>query len=160
MDYTVTKFEDKMGSAADPSMHCAQLVWYITLQNRTPSHKDFGSYVWFGVVLWDNRMGGQTHGGYAAQDGGKEDATNAFIYQPDSNVAFDGQKIPVVGENRKMNFHLLDSAKAAFNLAKQRGYLGDTTWEDLYIGSMNFGFENTGTYNTAAEITSVGVYYK
>lgn len=160
MSYEITKFEDCMGSSADSGKHCAQLVWYITLQNRTVGHKDYGSYVWFGITLWDNRISGAPFGGYAAEDAGKEDATHAFIYQPSSALVHPNGKCPVVNEYRTVDFHLLDAAKAAFNTAKERGYLGDTLWEDIYIGGMNFGFEVTGTYNVAAQIDSVGVYYK
>lgn len=160
MRYEITKFEDCMGATADTNKHCAQLVWYITLQNRTRGHKDYGKYVWFGITLWDNRISGASFGGYAAEDAGKEDATHAFIYQPSSALVHPNGKCPVVNEDRTVDFHLLDSARTAFNTAKERGYLGDTTWEDLYIGGMNFGFEVTGTYNVAAQIDSVGVYYK
>ncbi len=160
MSYEITKFEDCMGSSADSNKHCAQLVWYITLQNRTEGHPDYGKYVWFGITLWDNRISGASFGGYAAEDAGKEDATHAFIYQPASALVHSNGKCPVVNEYRTVDFHLLDVAKTAFETAKARGYLGDTAWEDLYIGGMNFGFEVTGTYNVAVQIDSVGVYYK
>jgi len=160
MSYEITKFEDCMGSTADSNKHCAQLVWYITLQNRTQGHKDYGKYVWFGITLWDNRISGATFGGFAAEDAGKDDATHSFIYQPSSDLVHPNGKCPVVGEYRTVDFHLMDVAKTAFNTAKDRGYLGDTAWEDLYIGGMNFGFEVTGTYNVATQIDSVGVYYK
>ncbi len=160
MSYEITKFEDCMGSTANSNKHCAQLIWYITIQNRTPGHQDYGKYVWFGITLWDNRNSGASFGGFAAEDAGKEDATHAFIYQPSSALVHPNGKCPVVGEYRTVDFHLLDVAKTAFETAKDRGYLGDTTWEDLYIGGMNFGFEVTGTYNVAAQIDSVGVYYK
>ncbi|MBQ7924148.1 MAG: hypothetical protein IJ329_02455 [Clostridia bacterium] len=160
MDYTITKFEDKMGSAANPAAHCAQLVWYITLQNRTKGSEGYGQYIWFGLNLWDNRKDGGVSPEYAAQDLGKEDSTKAFIYQPSSEKIFAEKKMPRVGEKRELAFSVLATTKYAFELAKARGYLPDTSWEDIYIGSMNFGFENTGIYNTAVQIDTVGVYYK
>jgi hypothetical protein len=160
MSYQITKFEDCMGSTANENKHCAQLVWYITIQNRTKGHPDYGKYVWFGITLWDNRISGEAFGGYAAEDGGKADATHAFIYQPSSALVHSNGKCPVVDEYRVVDFHVLEAAMEAFKTAKERGYLGDTEWEDLYIGGMNFGFEVTGTYNVAAMIDSVGVYYK
>ena len=160
MSYEIVKFEDHMGSEANANKHCAQLVWYITIQNRVRGHKDYGKYVWFGITLWDNRISGEAFGGYAAEDAGKEDATHAFIYQPSSAIVHPDGKCPEVNEYRTVDFHLIEAARAAFQTAKDRGYLGDTEWEDLYIGGMNFGFEVTGTYNVAAQIDSVGVYYK
>lgn len=160
MSYEIVKFEDCMGNQANSGLHCAQLVWYITLQNRTPGHEDYGKYVWFGITLWDNRISGAASDGYAAEDAGKDDATHAFIYQPSSAIVHPNGKCPRVNEYRTVDFHLLDVAREAFNTAKDRGYLGNTEWEDLYIGSMNFGWEVTGTYNVAVDIDSVGVYYK
>lgn len=160
MSFEITKFDDIMGSSADSAKHCAQLVWYVTIQNRTEGHPDYGKYVWFGITLWDNRISGAASGGYAAEDAGKDDATHAFIYQPASSLVHPNGKCPKVGEYRTVDFHFLDVAKTAFETAKARGYLGDTQWEDLYFGGMNFGFEVTGTYNVAVQIDSVGVYYK
>ena len=160
MEYEITMFEDCMGKTADTNKHCAQLVWYITVQNRTIGHADYGKYVWFGITLWDNRISGISFGGYAAEDAGKADATHAFIYQPASSIIFSNGKCPNVNEYKTVEFHLLDAIRTAFNTAKDRGYLGDTAWEDLYIGGMNFGFEVTGTYNVAVQIDSVGIYYK
>lgn len=160
MTYEITKFEDCMGSTANSNAHCAQLVWYITVQNRTEGHKDYGKYVWFGITLWDNRSSGAVSNGFAAEDAGKEDATHSFIYQPSSTLVHSDGKCPVVGQKKTVDFHMLESVRTAFDTAKSRGYLGDTEWEDLYIGGMNFGFEVTGTYNVATQIDSVGVYYK
>lgn len=160
MDYTVTKFEDRMNGQANPNMHCAQFVWYITLQNRTKGSEGYGQYIWFGLNLWDNRNVGKVSAEYAAQDLGKEDATLAFIYQPSSDKFLETGLIPQVGETGKVNFDVLETAKHAYEVARERGYLPDTAWEDIYIGSMNFGFEITGTYNAAVQIDTVGVYYK
>ncbi len=160
MDYSVTKFVDRMNGQADAAKHCAQLVWYVTLQNRNPESDGYGQYIWFGFNLWDNRYSGAVCPEYAAQDLGKEDATKAFIYQPSSTVFFEKKRMPIVGEQAKIEFDLLPTAKSAFDLAKQRGYLPQTAWEDIYIGSMNFGWEVTGIYNVGVQIDTVGIYYK
>ena len=111
--------------------------------------------------MWDNRNVGKVASEYAAQDLGKEDATLAFIFQPSSTKFYgNGGKVPQVGERRELKFDILTTAKYAFNLAKQRGYLPQTEWEDIYIGSMNFGFEVTGIYNVGVQIDTVGIYYK
>jgi len=160
MEYTVTKFDDKMNGQADAAKHCAQLVWYVTLQNRNPESAGYGQYVWFGFNLWDNRHSGGVCPEYAAQDLGKEDATKAFIYQPASDVFFEAKRMPTVGEQAKIEFDFLPTAKQAFELAKSRGYLPQTNWDDIYIGSMNFGWEVTGIYNVGVQIDTVGIYYK
>lgn len=160
MEYTITHFDDRMNGQANPGKHCAQLVWYVTLQNRNPESEGYGQYIWFGFNLWDNRHNGGVCPQYAAQDLGKEDATLAFIYQPASTVFFTEKRMPFVGEKVTMKFDFLSTAKSAFELAKERGYLPQTTWEDVYIGSMNFGWEVTGIYNVGVQIDTVGIYYK
>lgn len=160
MEYTITHCNDRMNGQANPSKHCAQLVWYVTLQNRNRDSEGYGQYIWFGFNLWDNRHNGEVCPEYAAQDLGKEDATLAFIYQPSSKVFFKEKRMPFVGEKVTMNFDFLSTAKSAFHLAKERGYLPQTAWEDIYIGSMNFGWEVTGIYNVGVQIDTVGIYYK
>lgn len=157
-EYAVSKFEDKMGGKADASLHAAQVVWYLTLQNRNKSSKDYGSYIWFGIGLWDNRSEGKTMPLYAANDGG----TSAFIYSPSSTkylTSSDGI-LPKVGHKAIARMDVLDVAKGAYDLAIERGYLGSTKYEDLYVGGTNFGFEVPGTYNIGVDISSIGVFYK
>ncbi len=160
MTFKITSCENKTISKYDESLHCAQFVWYLTLQNRNPNSKDFGSYVWFGLNLYDSRYQGTRTDMYAAVDAGKDANTGMFIYQPDSIKFSPTGKMAGTKEKMEINFNILDEAKAAFDLAKQRGYLGTTTFEDLYIGSTNFGFEVPGTFNITAEIYNIQVLYK
>ena len=160
MDYKVTKLENKMQGKPDTGLHCAQLVWYVTLQNRNLESADYGKYIWFGLCLYDNRLAGTVSKLYAAEDGGKEANTGAFIYQPSSSEWAPTGKVPGVKEKTQLEFDLLTSARQAYNLAIERNYLGSTQFEDLYIGSTNFGFEVTGTYNVAADISNLGIIWQ
>jgi len=146
-------------NAYNTNLHCAQFVWYFTLQNRNQSSEDFGKYIWFGLNLYDNRMEGKVSTEFASLDGGKASSTNAFIYQPSSSKYITSTKMPCVGEKCDINFNIMEVAEYAFNLAKDRGYLGTTTWEEIYIGSTNFGFEVTGTFDIDATIYSISATY-
>lgn len=159
--YTVSKFEDCMFGQADPNRHAAQFVWYITIQNRRGNHatnKDYGKYIWFGMGLWDNRSVGKVSGLYAAHDAG----TDTLIYNPGSDKFLTGNEglTPQVGEKVTARLDLMSMAKTAFDYAKKNNYLGDTKFEDLAIGGMNFGFEIPGTYNLGVDIDSIGVFKK
>lgn len=160
MNYKVTKLEDKMQGPAHSGMHCAQLVWYVTLQNRNSESADYGKYIWFGLCLYDNRLAGTVSEPYAAEDGGKEANTGAFIYQPSSSEWSPTGKVPGIKEKTLVEFDLFKSARAAYDLAIERNYLGSTKFEDLYVGATNFGFEVTGTYNVAADISNLGIIWK
>ena len=160
MNFNISKFEDKMNGLANVNLHAAQFVWYVTLQNRNTESVDYGKYIWFGLCLWDNRYENLEKPLFAAVDGGKETNTGAFIYSPESNLYYKGNKMPTAKTDVNVNFDILDIAKSAYNLAIERGYLGTTTFQDLYIGSMNFGFEVPGTYNVASQINNFDIYYK
>ena len=156
--FEIKKFEDKMGDAFNASCHAAQVVWYITLQNRNKESADFGKYIWFGVNLWDNRSAGKVTELYAQLDGG----TSSFIYNPSSRLYYgeNNFKLPEVNQKITASLEVISVARSAYNLAIQRGFLGTTQFEDLYVGGMNFGFEVPGTYNIGVEWDDIGVYYK
>jgi uncharacterized protein YpmB len=65
-----------------------------------------------------------------------------------------------VGEQALAMLDVMSVAKEAYDLAKERGYLGTTQFVDLYVGGMNFGFEIPGTYNLGVRFDDIGVYYK
>lgn len=156
--FEIKKFEDKMGSDFNAGLHAAQVVWYVTLQNRNRESADYGKYIWFGINLWDNRSAGQVTNLYAQLDGG----TSSFIYNPSSRLYYadNNFRLPEVNQKITASLDISDIARSAYNLAIQRGFLGTTQYEDLYVGGMNFGFEVPGTYNIGVEWDDIGVYYK
>jgi hypothetical protein len=160
IDFNILKFEDKMNGFTNTNLHAAQFVWYVTLQNRNTSSADFGKYIWFGLCLWDNRYENLEKSLYAAEDGGKETNTGAFIYSPESNLYYNGNKMPASLTDVNVCFDIMTIAESAYNLAISRGYLGTTKFNDLYIGSTNLGFEVPGTYNVASKINNFNIFYK
>lgn len=158
-EFEVTKFEDKILSLADPSLHAAQLVWYITIQNRNMSSPNYGSYVWLGVPLWDNRKAGKETELFAQLDTG----TSSLMYNSSTHEYYNqsnDSKMPLIHQKAKATFEVTKAARLAYDYAIAHGYLGSTEFKDLYIGSTNFGFEVSGMYNIAVHFDSIGVYYK
>ena len=156
-NYTIEKFEDIMGESANPGVHAAQLVWFITIQNRNVNSSGYGRYIWFGIPLWDNRSVGKQTAVYSAHDKG----TDTLIYSMASSdyLKYNGGVIPNVNEKAKAKVDILNIVTNAFNNAKDKGYLANTNFEDLAIGGTNFGFEMPGTYNIGVKIDDLGVYY-
>jgi hypothetical protein len=156
--YTIHSCEDKTYGVVNPNAHAAQLVYFVTIQNRNMASKDYGKYIWFGMPLWDNRNAGGKAGSYIAHDAG----TDTLIYAPGSTYYFHDSSglLPKVGERARARADILPIVKTAFAEAKQKGYLGTTTWEELAIGGMNFGYEVPGTYDISATVHDIGVYYK
>ena len=159
MDYKVSLLgETKSHNTNTSQLHCAQAVWYITLQNRNgDSADDYGDYIWFGLPLYDNRYVGQTWGGYSI-DNEKDSATGAVIYQvPTENWAPNGV-LPNQEVTVSVNFDIASYAKSAFEYAKSNyGVFANTAWEDIYIGSMNIGIEIPGSYDIGISVSNLGL---
>lgn len=156
MDFMLTKLSDGYSSVAeiDKDLHTAQFVFYCTLRNNNSQSKDYGNYIWFGLNLFDARY--EIVPAYASQDSGKDVNTGAFIYQPISSVYC---KTPTsLGEEQTIDFNMLPRMKDAFKAAQDARFLVNTKWEDLTLCSGNFGFEVTGTYDIAVEISALNLY--
>ena len=159
MTYTVTECTEPIPAHNydTDNLHCAQFVWYISLQNRTEGHADYGKYMWFGMILFDNRFPGETY----ERTNKTADNSDQFIYQPGTADWSPTGKMPAIGERMIIDFNILDVAKIAYNEATKWGrwnqVFSSTTWEDLYVGTMNFGIELPGTYDISIEIEDVGV---
>lgn len=159
VDYTILKVEDKIPvGKKDKSLHAAQFQWYITAQNRNELSEDYGRYIWFGLSFYDNRY--EFTPFYAAQDGGKEHNTGAFIYTPDMQQILGVEGKTEIGKKVSVNVDILPLIKEAFTLAQQRNYLSQTKWKDLYIGHTNIGWEVPGTYDVAVEISKLNILYR
>lgn len=157
-NYTVTRCEDKMNGQANSNVHAAQLVWYVTLQNLNKKSEEYGKYIWFGINLFDNRNVGKTTTLYNQLDKG----TGTGIYSPGSFAYCDGTngKIPQVGQKARAKLDIRLFAEAAYNAGKEKGYFGTTTFDDLYIGGGNFGYEIPGTYDITTEFESINIFVK
>lgn len=157
--YNIEKLEDHIPvGRLDRNLHSAQFQWFVTVQNRTIGSPDFGRYIWFGLNFYDKRY--EYGPFYAAEDGGKENNTGAFIYMPAMKNIMGVQGGSKIGKEMKVDVDILPIIKEAFKLAQQRRYLLNTTWEDLYVGATNIGWEVTGTYNVAVSIKAFSIKYR
>lgn len=156
--YKVTKLTDKMPiGTTNPSLHAASFLWYITIQNRTVGSPEFGKYVWFGLVLHDNRY--DYAPAFAAVDGGKENNTGAFIYIPDMKPIMSSFGKAQVGKQFNLDVDIMPYIKTALTTAQSRNFLTKTTLNDLYIGATNIGWEVFGTYDVTVEINNFNIKY-
>ncbi len=156
MDFELTRLSSgyTSNSQINKDLHTAQFVFYCTLVNNNSRSKDYGQYIWFGLNLFDARF--EIIPAYASQDSGKEVNTGAFIYQPISSSYC---KTPTrVGETQSIDYNLLPRMRDAFRAAQEARFLTNTKWEDLVLNSGNFGFEVTGIYDIAADISVLNLY--
>ncbi len=156
--YNILSLDDMMPSGTtNNSLHSAQFQWYITVQNRNEASADYGKYIWFGLSFYEKRY--DFPPAYAAQDGGKEHNTGAFIYVPDMAEIMKNEGKTEIGKNMHVDVNILPLIESAFDLAQQRNYLQNTVWEDLFVTSSNIGWEMPGTYDATVRIDSINIKY-
>lgn len=135
--------DNKMNADYNPNLHTAQISQFFIIQNRNKSSANYGDFFWFGLPLYDYRY--RFIQQYAAEDIGKSDASNKFIFSVASDKLFNGS----LHDNEQISIkqNILPYITQAFQTAQQRGYLADTALNDLYITAMNIGWEVPGTFN-------------
>lgn len=140
--------ERKMSDAEyDPSLHAAQFQLFITVQNRNPKSAYYGDYLWFGVPFYDNRN--EIIPSYAAQDIAKGDATGKFIYSLGTNDFMKG----TFHDKKWIDIEkdLYQNIIQALELAKKKGYLTGSFFEEFQLSGMNIGWEVPGTFDVEFE---------
>jgi hypothetical protein len=156
--YKVLNIINKMPvGTTNPALHGASFLWYLTIQNRNSTSPEYGKYIWFGLILHDNRYDFAPY--YASVDGGKVNNTGAFIYHPDMEPIMSSQGKAQIGKVFNVDIDVLPIIKQAFTTAQQNNFLKQSIWDDLYIGSTNIGWEVTGTYDVSVEIYNFNVKY-
>lgn len=150
--FTLQQLACKM-AAPDPLLHTALLLWYITVADTDPRSPGYRDYMWFGVNYVDARYDFPAE--YAAQDGGKEDCTNNFIYNPAGREIFTE---PVVcGKPFESRCNVLPVIEKAFHVAKKNGFLKNTDFSALAVTSTYFGWELPGTYDVAVDVEKLSL---
>ena len=116
--------------------------------------------MWFGMILYDNREEGSDFTLTYKVDDDSTANTGKMICQPASRDWSSTGKMAKLGETINVDFDMLSIAKTAFNKAKNTyGLFSKSSWEDMYIGSMNFGIELPGTYDIGVEISNASIVY-
>lgn len=154
VDFKITKFENYMNEGERTELHTVQFQWFLSIENRNKKSEGYHDFYWFGLSYYDYPRFSYPPG-FQAQDGGKEENTGKFIYIVPSKSIL--KKPVTVGEDYLIKAETLKEIKTAFEIAKERGFLKDSNWEDMCISNMNIGFEVTGTFEVEAVISNVQI---
>ncbi len=151
----LTHVERKMNdSEYDPGLHTAQFQLFLTVQNQNPHSEHYGDFFWFGIPFYDYRH--EELEVYAAQDVGKGDASGKFIYSAASKDFMEGtfhdQQWKTIEKN------LLPLIIRSLEVAKERGYLPGSDFEDFCLSGMNMGWEVPGTFNVEFEFQAFDLW--
>lgn len=138
---------NKMGEDYNPGLHTCHITVYLLIQNTNNQSTGHGDYFWFGLPLYDYRYRDLEE--YGAQDLGKEDATKKYILNVASKTLFSGSLHDKqwISINKDIYPQLL----AAFNQAKEKGYLKTSSISDMSIESTNLGWEVPGTFDCSIQ---------
>lgn len=144
LEFQLTKAQNQCGAGYNPDLHSSMFLWYVTVSDLTnPSE-----YLWFGLPIYDNRRDYSSE--FAQQDGGKEDSTTAFIYNPSGDKFLN---MPVkVGNYNVLSHDVLPLINYAFDLAQSRGFMKNVKYDNLGITSMYIGWELPGTFDVGMDV--------
>jgi hypothetical protein len=141
----------------DPNLHTCQVTLFLTVQNHNRESEFYGDYFWFGLPLYDVRN--RYIAEYAAQDAGKDDATKKFILSVAGSKLFEGSMHDKQWISISKDIYPL--IVDAFRQTQEKGYMKESRFEDLAIGSMNVGWEVPGTFDCGIQLkgfSMIGIY--
>lgn len=161
----LTKFENHMGSGYNPNLHAAQFLMYLALANNDRNSPDYNQFIWFGLPIFDNRYNWiDPHSSYDA-------GTKTLIVAMGSRVLFgtDSQNRlwaagkPNASPNAPWSSFSLDIIPIvgeALAEAQSKGYLKNTSVNQLVFSSFNLGWEVPGTFDVTMEIKDFSILGK
>lgn len=133
---------------SDRRQDAAQFTAFFTLQSLNKAESDFGDYVWFGLPIYDNRFIRSPH--HVQGDKG----TKKLIYLVDSRTFMDGSTHDKRWTHIEAN--LLPEMRAAIREAKRRRFFEDDTNEDdVFIKSINIGWELPGSFDARMQLKNL-----
>jgi len=143
--------ENRAHGTQDPGLHAAQLSWFLYMKNTNPQSKGFRDFLWFGVSMFDSRHDFVPD--YAAQDFAMPNGS--FIYTLGSKRFLDQ---PVkVGKRQTIRIDILDNIREGIETAHQRGFITNTTFDDVILDGTNIGWEIPGTYDVGVTLHKLSI---
>jgi hypothetical protein len=156
ISYRLIKQEADRFEGWNKQLHTAQFLFYITVQNQNRQSSGYGDYLWFGVPMYDARYRHTPPHKTADRGTENKQATGKFIFNPAGKrytpeSAHDGQWITIDSD-------LLPLMKEALDEAWKQGFLNDShDSRDYHLGGLNLGWEVTGTWNVAMQVTGLSL---
>ncbi len=143
---------------------CQYVANFYLMTDKAP-----GQRIWFGLSLFDDRLGGNTT---VIPSWSPDSAANMYMYIIPTAVVFDGiensftpKKGEVVSgdEWKHVRLDITPHIDRAVEWANRDNIFGtQITKEDLYFGGVNIGFEIHGNYDATFEHKNLNIvsYYK
>ena len=138
----------------DPSIHAAQLLWYVTINSKRGLYSPAGrNFIWFGIPLYDSRskeLPDQCH-----PDIGSPGSTDCLICSLGTKDYLpNGVEI---GKEYVIDIDIWPKVKEAIEVAKKEGIFREDEDEKLNINYMNFGWELPGSYKVSSVVEELSL---
>ncbi|NLH17457.1 MAG: hypothetical protein GX455_12840 [Phycisphaerae bacterium] len=140
------------GPGYTQDLHCGQVPFVLTIQNRNRESKGFGDFLWFIVPIYDDRY--RIVPPHIAKD--IADPSAKLIFNPGGDfytkeslhdgrwVVFDKDLLPVIRQSLQTGW--------------DKGFLKDSRdLRDYRISSTNLGWETTGLYSGVIEFRKLSL---
>lgn len=145
--FTISEWElyDRTGGVS-------QFQWIFSIKDYA---SPIGDYFWFNMTLFDDRYTEDIFPGNGLYDGGKEDATQKYIYAPSGSYYSD--KPIEIGKTYKLDIDIKPLIEEAYADAKAKGALEQTDFENLGLNSLNIGWEVSDVAKVGADISGLSL---
>ena len=135
----------------DQTLHAAQFVFFLTIQNLNHKSPGYGDYFWFGINLYDDRRPVTQFFAMRDPSWAKKKGTDKLIY--DVGVRPFTDQIVGGGKWVEVRGDLLPHILAGLNETWKRGFLADSKDPKNYrIGSTYLGWEIPGLNDAAMAV--------
>lgn len=148
IEFTVTEWElyDRTGGAS-------QFQWIFSIKDYA---SEVGDYFWFNMTFFDDRYTEAVFPGNGLYDGGKEDATDKYIFAPSG--AYYSEDPIQVGQTYNIDIDIKPLVREAFDDAKQKGALQQSEFENMGLNSLNIGWEVTDVAKVGVKIKGLSLW--
>ena len=135
----------------DPGLHAAQFQWFLYMKNTNEQSEGFRDFVWFGLSMFDSRH--EFVPDYAAQDFAMPNGS--FIYSLGSKRYLD--KPVEIGRRQTIRREILNDLREGIETAHKRGFITNTTIDDVVLDGTNIGWEVPGVYDVGVTLHKISV---
>ncbi len=150
IDYKIIKSKAFKQEGWNDSLHTAQFLAFLTIQNRNKKSKGFGDYLWFGIPMYDARYK------FPRSHKSLDKGTGKFIYTLGENQFTD--QISGSGKWIAIRSDLLPLIYEGLETAWENGFLKDSrNFSDYEIRAFNIGWEITGIYHVTSIIRNLNL---
>jgi len=136
----------------DTTIGASQFQWIFSIKDYESIISD---YYWFNITIFDNRCDTLDLTGTSMYDSGKADATGKYIYSPAGNK-YMTENIET-GKTYKINLDVKPLLIQAFNEAKAKGALEQSSFENMALNSLNIGWEVSNVAKVGIDISKISL---